>query len=548
MGLETGTYFQDLNQSNPIGATDPKAQGDDHIRLLKTTAKNTFPNATKPFYFPVVLQKTANYTVLSSDDNALVECNASGGAFTLTLPTLPASPVGFRVYVAKTDASANALTVQGLGGELIDGLSSLKMRKARQFIAFYWNGTGWTTTRGAGIAEAISKTVDATLTEDEIDFIVATATLANTTLTLPAVANLRGRFMVVKKLTSPNQVILDANAAETIDGATTYTLSKANETVVLFCTGAAWLVVSSRLADPTVAFTLSVPFIKNTTALTDAATVAWDLSIGGPNYSITITNNRTLGAFTGGTAGQEGYLTVKEDGTGGWALDMTNGAYLWPGPSALQTHSRAANDETLYRYRVLAGGTTMQLERLNGTVIANAGRDLLAVQAASGATVDFVLTKWLQLYDRFEIDFYGVQGATDNEELWLRTSTDGGATYQTSGYSYSQQRWAGNGSDVPTSGVASALLLISNLNTNGMSNAANELADGDVVLFIPTSAGRCKIRWDIMHYPATGTNDFVHTVGAGIKNSAADVDAIRFLCGSGGNFANGTFRLYGVKK
>lgn len=43
MGLETGTYVSDLNTSNPA-AGDSVAQGDDHIRLLKTTIKNTFPN------------------------------------------------------------------------------------------------------------------------------------------------------------------------------------------------------------------------------------------------------------------------------------------------------------------------------------------------------------------------------------------------------------------------------------------------------------------------------------------------------------------------
>ena len=45
MGLETGTYIDSLNTSNP-GATDSVAQGDDHLRLIKSTVKNTFPNIT----------------------------------------------------------------------------------------------------------------------------------------------------------------------------------------------------------------------------------------------------------------------------------------------------------------------------------------------------------------------------------------------------------------------------------------------------------------------------------------------------------------------
>lgn len=46
MGLETGTYISDLVATNPVGAVDPKSQGDDHIRLIKSVLKNTFPNFT----------------------------------------------------------------------------------------------------------------------------------------------------------------------------------------------------------------------------------------------------------------------------------------------------------------------------------------------------------------------------------------------------------------------------------------------------------------------------------------------------------------------
>lgn len=46
MPLESGTYISDLVATNPVGATDQKAEGDDHIRLLKATIKNTFPNVT----------------------------------------------------------------------------------------------------------------------------------------------------------------------------------------------------------------------------------------------------------------------------------------------------------------------------------------------------------------------------------------------------------------------------------------------------------------------------------------------------------------------
>jgi hypothetical protein len=45
MALETGTYISDLVITNPT-STDPKSQGDDHIRLIKSSIKATFPNVT----------------------------------------------------------------------------------------------------------------------------------------------------------------------------------------------------------------------------------------------------------------------------------------------------------------------------------------------------------------------------------------------------------------------------------------------------------------------------------------------------------------------
>jgi len=44
MGLESATYINGLNASNPVHATDPVSQGDDNLRLIKSTLLNTFPN------------------------------------------------------------------------------------------------------------------------------------------------------------------------------------------------------------------------------------------------------------------------------------------------------------------------------------------------------------------------------------------------------------------------------------------------------------------------------------------------------------------------
>lgn len=45
MAIEAAAFISDLNSSNPPGS-DPVGQADDHIRLLKSVLKATFPNIT----------------------------------------------------------------------------------------------------------------------------------------------------------------------------------------------------------------------------------------------------------------------------------------------------------------------------------------------------------------------------------------------------------------------------------------------------------------------------------------------------------------------
>jgi hypothetical protein len=45
LAIESASFISDLNSSNPPGS-DPVGQADDHIRLLKSVLKSTFPNLT----------------------------------------------------------------------------------------------------------------------------------------------------------------------------------------------------------------------------------------------------------------------------------------------------------------------------------------------------------------------------------------------------------------------------------------------------------------------------------------------------------------------
>ena len=70
----------------------------------------------------------------------------------------------------------------------------------------------------------------------------------NVTVTLPEVASGDanvGRVVTIFKVDAANDVIIDANASETINGATTVTMSSQYNYRTIFSNGTEWFVISS---------------------------------------------------------------------------------------------------------------------------------------------------------------------------------------------------------------------------------------------------------------------------------------------------------------
>lgn len=63
------------------------------------------------------------------------------------------------------------------------------------------------------------------------------------TATLPAAATSAGLTLRFKKTDNVNNVVLDGNASETIDGATTKTLSTQYQSCTIYCDGSNWHVL-----------------------------------------------------------------------------------------------------------------------------------------------------------------------------------------------------------------------------------------------------------------------------------------------------------------
>lgn len=124
MAIETATYVNDLNSANP-GATDVAQQGDDHIRLIKAALKTTFPGRDHVDYLASVVAKTSNFSV--DQDQRGYPVDATGGAVTAALPAFSSIYDGYEITVWKTDASANAVVLDGSGSEQIEGATTLSL-------------------------------------------------------------------------------------------------------------------------------------------------------------------------------------------------------------------------------------------------------------------------------------------------------------------------------------------------------------------------------------------------------------------------------------
>lgn len=76
MALETFNFIDSLNASNPVHATDQVSEGDDHIRGIKTTLLNSFPNIDAAVNFtPTEANRLVGLTGLTGTGNLVASAS-----------------------------------------------------------------------------------------------------------------------------------------------------------------------------------------------------------------------------------------------------------------------------------------------------------------------------------------------------------------------------------------------------------------------------------------------------------------------------------------
>lgn len=89
---------------------------------------------------PKAVSKTTTYTAANIEE--IILANATGGAFTITMPTA-VEREGYIYRIKKTDASANAVKVDGLGAETIDGDADFDLIAQDEVIAVVSDNANW---------------------------------------------------------------------------------------------------------------------------------------------------------------------------------------------------------------------------------------------------------------------------------------------------------------------------------------------------------------------------------------------------------------------
>ena len=159
MALETGTYISDLNPLNPT-SSDPKSQGDDHLRLIKDALKTTFPNVTG-----AVTATHAELSLMAGMGSAPVE-STGGTASGLTLSDGYTEQVfavtGTAPALSPTNGSIQTWTLTGnatpTAGTWASGQSMTMMVDDGSAYTINWASMSITWKTGGGTAPTLLTT------------------------------------------------------------------------------------------------------------------------------------------------------------------------------------------------------------------------------------------------------------------------------------------------------------------------------------------------------------------------------------------------------
>ncbi len=218
-----------------------------------------------------------------------------------------------------------------------------------------------------------------------------------------------------------------------------------------------------------------------------------------------------------------------------------NSAYhnIWhSGNIASQAQAEAGAENTL-------GMTSLRTKQAIDAQSSGGAWELISSATASGSSsVDF--TDLNSNYIMYKVVGTGIVPSSNGIYFYLRTSTNNGSTYDSSGYKSQFYGINQTGAmDVSGSALTTGIIIGSITSDYWWGTGTNESGDINIDIFNPSATTYTRVLGSVILNGSSSAALGSYQIG-GIRISAADVDAIRFRFASG-NIATGTFKLYGLK-
>jgi hypothetical protein len=195
----------------------------------------------------------------------------------------------------------------------------------------------------------------------------------------------------------------------------------------------------------------------------------------------------------------------------------------------------------------VAAGTSAQVLTSNGAGAAPTFQD-----AAGGGSLVFLSATTLTTgvsqvditlpsgYDQYILEINNLR-PTSNSNISMRTSTDGGSTFNSGGADYDYVSRGYNSSGTGTTKSSSSTTAMFLFPTN----IGSSYAGGSLSISIRAPADAQRTLFDFRGGYQDSNSESVAVYGAASRKSATDVDAVRFF---GTTMDRGYFALYGVKR
>ena len=230
----------------------------------------------------------------------------------------------------------------------------------------------------------------------------------------------------------------------------------------------------------------------------------------------------------------------------GVSQDQTLGT---TGDSVVVTAGASLNVNTLKD----SGGNTIFTSDGSGTLSSmnsafSGAPMLITTNTSSGAASSDFTASIDNTYKLYIFNFTGINPATDNTQLTVNFSTDGGSNYNmTKTTTFFRSYHYENDSDAALGYVTGDDLAQSTdfqKLVEKIGNGADECCAGELYFFNPSNTTYVKHFYSRVNSYGSGADVSIDNFACGYINSTNDIDAVQFKMSSG-NF-DGTIKMYGL--